>query len=91
MITARVIGHAVCTVKDEMYEGEKLLMVRPENPDATPAGGGFLAVDGVQAGIGDLVLVIDEGGSARQVLGKPSMGTIRTVIAAVIDEVSLGE
>jgi len=91
MIPARVIGHVVCTVKDGMYDGEKLLLVRPENPDASPAGTAFLAVDAVQAGIGDLVLVIDEGGSARQILGKPAMGTIRTVIAAVIDKVSLGE
>ncbi len=91
MIHARVIGHVVCTVKDGMYDGEKLLLVRPENPDASPAGAALLAVDAVQAGIGDLVLVIDEGGSARQILGKPAMGTIRTVIAAVIDKVSLGE
>lgn len=91
MIPARIIGHVVCSIKDGMYEGEKLLLVRPENPDGSSAGGSFMAVDAVQAGIGDLVLVIDEGGSARQILGKPSMGTIRTVIAAVIDKISLGE
>jgi microcompartment protein CcmK/EutM len=91
MTLARVIGHVVCTVKDGMYEGEKLLIVRPTNPDGSPAGTSFLAVDAVQAGIGDRVLVIDEGGSARQILGKPATGTIRTVIAAVIDKVSLGE
>lgn len=91
MTLARVIGHVVCTVKDGMYEGEKLLIVRPTNPDGSSAGGSFLAVDAVQAGIGDRVLVIDEGGSARQILGKPATGTIRTVIAAVIDKVSLGE
>ena len=91
MTLARVIGHIVCTIKDGMYEGEKLLMVRPVNPDGSSAGASFLAVDAVQAGIGDRVLVIDEGGSARQILGKPATGTIRTVIAAVIDKVSLGE
>ena len=91
MILARVIGHAVCSVKDPMYEGEKLLLVRPEGPDGRPAGGSLLAVDAVQAGVGDRVVVIDEGGSARQVLGKPTLGTIRTVIAAVVDDVGMGE
>ena len=91
MILGRVVGRVVCSVKDPMYEGEKLLLVRPEHPDGKPAGGSFLAVDAVQSGIGDRVLVFDEGGSARQVLGKPAMGTIRTVIAAVVDQVGLGE
>ena len=87
MIVAKVIGHVVCSVKDSMYEGEKLLVVRPVNPDGGKAGSAFLAVDAVQAGVGDRVIVIDEGGSARQVLGKPSMGTIRSVIAGIVDDV----
>lgn len=88
MILARVIGQTVCSVKDTMYEGEKLLLVQPETPGGAAAGAAFMAVDGAQAGIGDRVLVIDEGGSARQILGKPSMGTIRTVIAGIVDSVS---
>ena len=88
MILARVTGSVVCSVKDEMYDGEKLLVVRPEKPDGTAAGAAFLAVDGAQAGVGDLVLVIDEGGSARQILGKEAMGTIRTVIAGIVDKVT---
>ena len=91
MILARVIGHVVCSVKDGMYEGEKLLMVQPVNPDGGSAGPSILAVDAVQAGIGDRVLIIDEGGSARGILGKPAMGTIRTVIAGVVDTVESSE
>lgn len=87
MILARVTGSVVCSVKDDMYEGEKLLIVKPETPEGEAAGASFLAVDGAQAGIGDRVLVIDEGGSARQILSKGSMGTIRTVIAGIVDEV----
>ena len=89
MILGLVIGHTVCSVKDPMYEGEKLLMVRPVNPDGEPAGSAFLAVDAVQAGVGDRVIVIDEGGSARRILGKPAAGTIRSVIAGIVDDVSL--
>jgi len=88
---ARVIGHVVCSVKDQMYEGEKILVVQPVDPAGQSAGPSFLAVDAVQAGIGDQVLVIDEGGSAREVLGKPGMGTIRTVIAGIVDAVESSE
>lgn len=88
MMLAKVIGHAVCSVKDSMYHGEKLLLLRCMKPDGQLFGDSFLAVDAAQAGPGDRVLVIDEGGSARQILGKPAMGTIRTVIAGIVDEVS---
>jgi len=91
MMLARVIGHVVCSVKDQMYEGEKILVVQPVDPAGQSAGPSFLAVDAVQAGIGDQVLVIDEGGSAREVLGKPGMGTIRTVIAGIVDAVESSE
>jgi ethanolamine utilization protein EutN len=91
MMLARVIGHVVCSVKDRMYEGEKILVVQPVDPAGQSAGPSFLAVDAVQAGIGDQVLVIDEGGSAREVLGKPGMGTIRTVIAGIVDAVESSE
>ena len=88
---ARVIGHVVCSVKDRMYEGEKILVVQPVDPAGQSAGPSFLAVDAVQAGIGDQVLIIDEGGSARGILGKPAMGTIRTVIAGIVDAVESSE
>ncbi|RLW69386.1 MAG: hypothetical protein B6D68_02135 [spirochete symbiont of Stewartia floridana] len=89
MMLAKVLGHAVCTIKSPMYHGEKLLLLRRMKPDGELIGGSFLAVDAVQAGPGDCVLVIDEGGSARQILGKAAMGPIRTVIAGIIDEVTL--
>lgn len=89
MILAKVIGRAVCTVKHPQYEGEKLLMVRPVDPNGVFFGDLFLTVDAAQAGTGDTVLIIDEGGSARQILGKPAIGTIRTVIAGIVDEVSI--
>ncbi len=90
MMLAKVMGQAVCTIKNSMYHGEKLLVLRQMKPDGELIGGSFLAVDAVQAGLGDRVLIIDEGGSARQILGKAAIGTIRTVIAGIIDEVTLG-
>jgi microcompartment protein CcmK/EutM len=48
-------------------------------------------VDGVQAGIGDRVLVVDEGGSARAVIGEEKAMTIRTAICAIVDSVDVVE
>jgi microcompartment protein CcmK/EutM len=54
-----------------------------------PKGKSLLAVDGVQAGVGDLVLVVDEGGSARAVIGDESAVTIRTAICGIVDRVDI--
>jgi ethanolamine utilization protein EutN len=43
----------------------------------------------VQAGVGDLVLVLDEGNSARQVVGREPDGAIRAVIVGIVDQVAL--
>jgi ethanolamine utilization protein EutN len=50
-------------------------------------GTAFLAIDAVQAGIGDKVIVIEEGNSARDILGEPETFTIRSVIAGIVDEI----
>jgi microcompartment protein CcmK/EutM len=49
----------------------------------------MLAVDNAQAGIGDTVIICDEGGSARMLMDTPNIMTIRTVIAGIVDEVTL--
>ncbi|OQX29469.1 MAG: hypothetical protein B0D92_03555 [Spirochaeta sp. LUC14_002_19_P3] len=90
MTLAKVVGRAVCSVKHPQYEGEKLLLVQPVDPKGGFLGHPYLAVDSAQAGPGDMVLIIDEGGSARQILGKPSIGAIRTVIAGIVDKVQAG-
>lgn len=89
MILGKVVGNVVSTVKCPDYNGYKLLIVQPVDPAGTPSGKSLLAVDAVQAGIGDTVLVIDEGGSGRAVLDTPEKRTIRTVIAGIVDEVSI--
>jgi microcompartment protein CcmK/EutM len=45
----------------------------------------------VQAGVGDLVLVVDEGGSARAVLGDESLVTIRTAICGIVDRIDIDD
>jgi len=86
MILAKIIGDVVSDQKIEDYEGRKMLIVQPITPEGEPTGKTFLAVDGVQAGVGDTVLIMDEGGSARMLLDTEAM-TIRAVVAGVVDEI----
>jgi microcompartment protein CcmK/EutM len=86
MFLARVTGEVVATVKHPHLAALKLLLVTPEPVPGRPAGGAMIAVDSVQAGVGDRVLVADEGNAAAQVLGLPR-GPVRTVVVGVVDEV----
>jgi microcompartment protein CcmK/EutM len=85
----RVVASVVATEKHDNYVGKKLLVVRPVGPDGVAKGKTMLAVDGVQAGIGDLVLVVDEGGSARNAVGDEAAVTIRTAICGIVDRVDI--
>lgn len=86
MVLGRVIGTLVSTVKHKDYNGLKILVVQPVDEEGKPQGHSFVAVDTVQAGVGDLVLVIREGNGARQIFKKPIL-PIRSVIVGVVDEV----
>ena len=85
MHVGRVVGEVVATVKHGDLQGQKLLLVQPVTPAGAATGRVAIAVDSVQAGPGDLVLVADEGNGAAQVLRR-SRGAIRTVIVGVVDE-----
>ena len=87
MILAEVVGNVVSTEKHPHYRGYKILVVQPVDPDGKAKGRSFLAVDAVQAGVGDRVLILDEGGSARLILGDEKAVTIRAVVAAVVDRI----
>ena len=91
MIIARVVASVVSTEKHAHYKGQKILVVQPLDAQGSPKGKSLVAVDGVQAGIGDRVLVVDEGGSARTVIGDESAVTIRTAICAIVDRVDIEE
>jgi ethanolamine utilization protein EutN len=87
MILCRVVGNAVATVKHPVYEGHTVLVVQPVEPDGTTARDrAFLAVDSVQAGVGDLVLCAREGNTARQILGGDD-DPFHSVVTAVVDEI----
>lgn len=90
MYIGKVIGSVVSTIKISHLEGRKLLLVDQLDLRGKETGTYDIAVDVVQAGPGDTVLVIDEGNGARQVLGLDP-GAIRAVIVGIVDEVALSQ
>lgn len=87
MRLAKVIGSVVSTIKNETLTGAKLLLVQPLNLKQQPAGRASVAVDTVDAGVGDMVLIVEEGRVARERLGATS--PVRTVIVGVVDRVDV--
>ena len=89
MILARVTANVVADTKIDDYKNLKIMMVQPIKPDGSDDRKMMLAVDNAQAGVGDTVIICDEGGSARMLLDAPTIMTIRTVIAGIVDEVTV--
>ena len=71
-----------------LLDGKKLLLLRPVTPDGEPTARARIGIDRADAGVGDRVLVIDEGNSSRQMLDAPD-APVRTVVAAIVDRVEL--
>ena len=87
MLIAKVIGTTVSTIKDEKLVSKKLLILRQTDESGNPAGKPYVAVDTVDAGIGDLVLTC-AGSSARQTnITKDT--PVDAVIMAVIDSLEV--
>ena len=83
-----VVGTVVTPVQHPAYDGQRLLAVRPLDPDGTPAKDRlFIAVDRVDAGVGDRVLLMAEGSSVRALVGESA--PIRCAVVGVIDEIAL--
>lgn len=79
----------VSTHKNERLEGKKLLLVRRLALDLQPEGAEVIALDVVDAGVGDSVLVVQEGSSARKILDDPWI-PVQAVIVGVLDRVDIG-
>ena len=86
MFLAQVIGTVVAPVAIPILEGRTLLLVRPVTPDGRPTGRTRVAIDRVGAGVGERVLVLDEGNGARQILDDPK-GAVKTLVVGVVDYV----
>lgn len=89
MFLAEVVGTIVSPVQIPVLDGQKLLLLRPVGPDGKASGKTRIGVDRAQAGVGDRVLVIDEGNSGRQILGDPK-AAVKTIVVGVVDYVERG-
>jgi microcompartment protein CcmK/EutM len=80
MILGTVIGEVHGTIKHRFYEGKRMLVVEKQNGDY------LIALDAVDAGAGETVLVLDEGNGARQVF-ESADAPVRSVVVGIVDDV----
>lgn len=89
MLIARVVGEVVSTRKHPAHEARKALLVQPLALDGSNYGPVLVALDAVQAGIGDRVLVTTEGFSAMTSVGRGTQSPIDAAVIGVVDRVDL--
>ena len=87
MIIGRVVGNIVSTIKHPSYKGAKILLVEPVGPDDSPSGDMIVAVDTVDAGPGDRVLIASEGWAVMSILGTEGPVPVRSLVVGVIDRI----
>lgn len=88
MLLARVIGQMVSSVKLAGFEGEKLMVVEPLDHNGLPDGTEIVACDRAGAGLGDVVLLLQEGSSCRMVMGKTGVPA-EALIVAIVDVITV--
>jgi len=88
MIIAKVIGNIVATQKQEAHEGKKILLLQPLDLEGNPMGDVVVALDAVDAGVGDRVLAVQEGFSAMTSVGHIE-SPIDAAVVGVVDSVEL--
>ena len=89
MLLGRVIGNVVATQKNSRYDQARIMLVQPVNVDGSPRGGTIIALDSVDAGEGDLVLLVQEGWSASTAATGQPGAAIDTSIVGVVDEIEM--
>jgi microcompartment protein CcmK/EutM len=88
MLIARVVGELVATQKHPSHEGRKILLVQPLNLDGSHRGDAVVALDAVDAGVGDRVLLATEGFSAMTAVGRPQ-SPIDMAVIGFIDHIEI--
>ena len=87
MKTCRVVGPLWASAKHPAFVGRPLFVVQPLDAAGADAGASFVAIDHVQAGVGDKVLVLTEGNGVRQILKQGDNVPIRSIIVGIVDHV----
>ena len=86
MIIGRVCGNIYSTINHKFYDHKRLLIVEPLTAEGKSSGKYIIAVDSVDAGDGESVLVLEEGNSARQIVNDDT-APVRSIIIGIIDEI----
>ncbi len=87
MKICRVLGNITATVKHPAFAGQRLMIVQPLDEKGSDAGDSFVAIDRVQSGPGDKVIVLTEGNGVRQILKMGDVVPIRSAIVGIVDAV----
>ena len=88
MRIGRVVGTVVSTISAPVFEGRRLLLCDLLDASGDPDGNYLICVDTVGAGAGEAVLIVDEGNSARQVVGL-STAPVRAVVVGIVDQLTV--
>ena len=88
MKIGRVAGTVVSTISAPIFDGRKLLLCDIVSPEGEPTGDYTIAADTIDAGVGDTVLILDEGSSARHILGM-TVAPIRALVVGIVDEIDV--
>jgi microcompartment protein CcmK/EutM len=87
LLLARIVGTVVATRKDPRLEASKLMLVRSVDPQGKIEGGYLVAVDTVDAGVGETVLVVS-GSSARMAAGMKDC-PVDAAIVGIVDDIEV--
>ncbi len=90
MILCKISGTLVSTQKNEHLRHYKILIAQPVDTLGNHIGKDILAIDSVDAGVGDTVLVLQEGQGAAQILND-AKAPVHSVVVAVVDGMDLPE
>jgi ethanolamine utilization protein EutN len=88
MRLCRVIGPVWATVKHPAFAAHTLLVVQPIDSQGADTGASFVAMDNVQAGAGDRVIVLGEGRGVRQILQQGEKVPVRSLIVGIVDDIA---
>ena len=89
MRQCRVVGPMWAAVKHPAFAGRPLFVVQPLDENGKDTGSSFVAIDNVQAGVGDTVIVLTEGNGVRQILKMGDIVPIRSMIVGIVDHVEI--
>ncbi len=89
MILARVIGNVVATQKNERYANARIMVCQPISLEGEEIGATLIALDSVDSGVGDTVLIVQEGWGASTAATREPGAAIDSAIVGVVDYIDL--